>query len=93
MVGGFVTWAIATYVTDEVLTVAEVFTAATVFTAVFAAVGGILLFTSESQHGTLGAGANRPACPGGHRSGEDRGRRGYGAFLGAVGLAAGYAGA
>lgn len=47
------TWAIATYVTDEVPTVAEIFNVGTIFTAVFAAAAGILLFTSESQHGTI----------------------------------------
>ena len=53
--GGFVSWAVATLVTDEVLTVSEVFIFSTVLTAVFAAVAGILLFSSEAQHGTLAA--------------------------------------
>lgn len=46
-------WACATFVTDEVLTVSQVFNYSTVLTGVFAAVAGILLFTSEVQHGTL----------------------------------------
>jgi ABC-2 type transport system permease protein len=53
--GGFVAWAVATLVTDEVLTVSEVFIYSTFLTAVFAAVAGILLFSSEAQHGTLAA--------------------------------------
>jgi ABC-2 type transport system permease protein len=52
-VAGFASWAVATLVTDEVLTVAEVFVYPAVLTAVFAAVAGILLFSSEVQHGTL----------------------------------------
>jgi len=55
IVGGFVSWAVATLITDEVLVVSQVYVYSTVLTAVFAAVAGILLFTSEAQHGTLGA--------------------------------------
>jgi ABC-type transport system involved in multi-copper enzyme maturation permease subunit len=47
-------YATAKLVTDEVLTVAQVFVYPAVFTAVFAAVAGILMFTSEAHHGTLG---------------------------------------
>ncbi|MFN0026728.1 MAG: hypothetical protein ACKV2O_06010 [Acidimicrobiales bacterium] len=39
--------------TDEVLTVSKEFVYATTLTAVLAAIAGILLFTSEAQHGTL----------------------------------------
>lgn len=93
MAGGFMTWAIATYVTDEVLTVTEVFTAATVFTAVFAAVGGILLFTSESQHGTLAPTLTAQPARAVIAAAKTVVAAGYGALLGAVGLAAGFAGA
>ena len=62
IVGGFVSWAVATLVTDEVLVVSEVFVFSTVLTAAFAAVAGILLFTAETQHGTLaGALTAQPA--------------------------------
>lgn len=54
-IGAFASWAVATLIKDEVLIVAEVFVFSTVLTAVFAAVSGILLFTSEAQHGTLAA--------------------------------------
>lgn len=47
-------YATARLVTDEVLTVSKVFVYPAVFTAVFAAISGILMFTSEAQHGTLG---------------------------------------
>jgi ABC-2 type transport system permease protein len=53
IVGGFVAWAVATFVTDEVLTVSQVFIFSTALTAVVAAIAGILLFSSEAQHGTL----------------------------------------
>ncbi|MFT7601467.1 MAG: ABC-2 type transport system permease protein [Acidimicrobiales bacterium] len=52
-VSGGMTWAVANFVTDEVLTVAEVFAFGTIFTAVFAAIGGILMYASEAQHGTM----------------------------------------
>jgi ABC-2 type transport system permease protein len=53
IVGGFIAWAVATFVTDEVLTVSQVFIFSTALTAVVAAIAGILLFSSEAQHGTL----------------------------------------
>jgi hypothetical protein len=52
-VGTLVTWGVARYV-DEPMTVAMLFLFASVFTAVFAAVAGILLFSTEAQHGSLG---------------------------------------
>ena len=92
-VGGFVSWAIATYVTDATLTVADIFTSATVFTAVFAAVGGILLFTSESQHGTLGPALTAQPARALIAGAKTVLAAGYGAVLGAIGLAAGFLGA
>ncbi|MEL7158012.1 MAG: hypothetical protein AAFN30_15645 [Actinomycetota bacterium] len=53
LVGGFAAFAVATLVTDEVITVAGVFSFSTVFTAVFAAVAGILTITTEAEHRTL----------------------------------------
>lgn len=52
-VSGIATWAIARFVTDSITTTSELFTFPTVFVAVFAATAGILMFSSESQHGTL----------------------------------------
>jgi len=92
-VAGFVTWAIATYVTEEVLTIAEVFSTATVFTAVFASVAGILLFTSESQHGTLAPSLTAQPARAVIAGSKAIVAAGFGAVLGAVGVAAGYAGA
>lgn len=54
VLSGLVTsWATGTFVTDELLFAKEVFLYSTVLTAVFASISGILLFTSEAQHGTL----------------------------------------
>lgn len=52
LVGGFAAFAVARFVTDEVVTVANVFGFSAVFTAVFAAVTGILLYTAESEYRT-----------------------------------------
>lgn len=92
-VGGFMTWAIATYVTDEVLTVAEIFNVGTVFTAVFAAVAGILLFASESQHGTLAPALTAQPVRAVIAGSKMAVAAAFGALLGAVGLAAGFLGA
>lgn len=50
-----VAWAVGTFVTDQALTVAEVFAYPSALTALLASTVGILLFTSEEQHGTLAA--------------------------------------
>jgi len=56
LVGGLlVSWAVATFVTDEVLVVAQVGFYWTSVTGMLAAIGGVLLFGSEVQHGTLAA--------------------------------------
>jgi ABC-2 type transport system permease protein len=63
LVGGLlVSWAVATFVTDEVLVVAQVGFYWTSVTGMLAAIGGVLLFGSEVQHGTLSAAlAARPS--------------------------------
>jgi ABC-2 type transport system permease protein len=55
VISAFAAWAVATLVTDEVLTVAEVFIYPVTLTAALSAIAGILLFTTEVQHGTLAA--------------------------------------
>ncbi len=54
VVGALAAFLVAHFVTDQVITVANVFGLSTVFTAVFAAISGILLHTSEAEHGTVG---------------------------------------
>jgi hypothetical protein len=93
LVGGVTSWAVATFVTDEVLVASQVFVYSTVLTAVFAAVTGLLLFTSEVQHGTLpGTLAAQPA-----RwvivTAKTLMAAARGLVLGAVGMSAGFAGA
>lgn len=53
LVGGFGSFLVARFVTDEVITVANVFGFSAVFTAVFAAVSGILIHTAEVEHQTI----------------------------------------
>lgn len=53
--GGFFAWAVVQFVEDELLTTASLYNSTSIFTAVFAAVAGILIFSSEFQHGTLAA--------------------------------------
>ncbi len=53
--GLLVSWAVAAFVTDEVLYVAEAAFYWTVVVAIVVAVAGVLIFTSEVQHGTLAA--------------------------------------
>lgn len=53
--GLVVSWAVATFGTDEVLYVSESAFFWTVVVAIVVAVAGVLAFTSEVQHGTLAA--------------------------------------
>ena len=90
LVGVLTSWAVATFVTDEVLVASQVYVYSTVLTAVFAAVSGLLLFTAEVQHGTLpGAIAAQPS-----RAVLVAAKvlmaAGRGLTLGAVGMAAGF---
>jgi len=93
LVGGFVSWAVATLITDEVLVVSEVFTYSTVLTAVFAAVAGILLFTSEAQHGTLAAALTAQPARWVIAAAKTITAATVGLVLGAAGLATAFAGA
>lgn len=93
-VGAFVSWAVGTYVTDAgELTITNVFTFAAVFTAVFAAVGGILLFSSEAQHGTLAPSLTAQPARWVLALAKMVIAASFGAVVGALGLAAGMAGA
>jgi hypothetical protein len=93
VVGLLTSWATAVFVTGSVLTAPEVATGATALTAVLAAIAGILLFSTEAQHGTLaGALAAQPArWP--VVAGKAVVTTGLGLALGVIGLVAGFAGA
>ncbi|MBA2557350.1 MAG: hypothetical protein H0V12_08430 [Chloroflexi bacterium] len=93
LLGGLTSLAVARFVTDEVLVASDVFVYSTVLTAVLAAITGLLLFTSEAQHGTLaGTLAAQPA-----RwvtvTAKALLAAARGVALGAIGMAAGFAGA
>jgi ABC-2 type transport system permease protein len=93
VIGGFSSWAVATLVTDEVLTVAEVFVYSTFLTAVLAAVAGLLLFTSEVQHGTLAAVLTAQPARWLVTASKTLVAAIFGLVLGATGMATGYIGA
>src|SRR5688500_11082993 len=91
--GLLVSWAVAVLVTDQVQYVAQVGFYWTSVTSMLAAIGGVLLFGSEVQHGTLAAAvAARPARWIIALS-KTLTAAAMGLVVGAVGLAAGFGGA
>ena len=52
-IGAIASFSVAKLMTDDFTLVSEAFVFSTLFTSMIAAVAGILIFTSESQHGTL----------------------------------------
>jgi len=93
LIGGFASWATATLVTDEVLTVSKEFVYATTLTSVLAGIAGILLFTSEAQHGTLATALTAQPTRWVIAASKTIAAAGVGLVLGIAGLAAGFAGA
>lgn len=89
----FASWAVANLVTDEVLTVAEVFVYPAILTSVFAAVAGIMVFTSEAQHGTLAGTLTAQPARWVIAASKTVTMTTFGLVLGAAGMAAGFAGA
>ncbi len=93
VVGGLASFMVARFVTDEVVTVANVFGFSAVFTAVFAAVSGILIYTAEAEHRTaqqmFAAEPRRTTVI----AAKSAVTAGYTALLGLSGLAAGALGA
>lgn len=92
-VGTVVTWGVARYVDDEPMTVATLFLFASVFTAVFAAVAGILLFSTEAQHGSLGPTLSAQPRRSVVAAAKATTTAMFGAALGLAGVAAGLLGA
>lgn len=93
VVGLLTGWATAVFVTEEVLTAAEVATGATAFTAVLAAIAGILLFSAEVQHGTLAGALTAHPARWPVVAAKTVVATGLGLALGVIGLATGLAGA
>ena len=92
-IGVFVSWAVATFVTDEILTVAEVFVYSTVLTAVSAAIAGVLLFSAEVQHGTLAIALTSQPARWVIVAAKSTAATTFGLVLGVAGVAAGFSGA
>ena len=93
VVGLVSSWAIATFVTDDTLTVVRVFVFPTLFTAVLATVGGILVVTSDVQHGTLAGSFTAHPARWPVVVAKIVVAAGLGLVLGAVGVATGFVGA
>ncbi len=91
--GFLVAWAVAALVTDEVLYVSEVGFYWSVVTAVLAAIAGILLFSSEAQHGTLATALAAQPARWVLTLAKALTAAAVGVVLGAAGLAAGFGGA
>jgi len=93
VVGALVAWACAVFVTDKVQTVSEVFIFSTVLTAAFASVAGILMFSSEAQHGTLATALTAQPARWVIVAAKTIMAATFGLFLGAAGMIAGFGGA
>jgi ABC-2 type transport system permease protein len=94
LVGGLlVSWAVATFTTDEVLVVSEVGFYWTSVTSMLAAIGGVLLFGSEVQHGTLAAAVIARPARWIVALAKTISAAVLGLLIGAAGLAAGFGGA
>lgn len=94
VLNGLVSWAVAAFVTEQgELFVDEVFAFSTVFTAVFAAVAGILIFSSEAQHGSLAPTLTAQPARLVIATAKTLTALAFGAVLGAAGLLAGIVGA
>jgi ABC-2 type transport system permease protein len=93
IIGLLTSWATAAFVTDEVLTVTDVFVYPTLLTAVLAAIAGVLLFTSEVQHGTLAGSLTAHPSRWPVVAAKTLLATGFGLLLGVVGMATGFLGA
>jgi len=88
--GLLVSWAVATLVTDEVLVLSEVGFYWTSVSSMLAAIGGVLLFGSEVQHGTLAAAVAARPARGVIALSKTLTAGAMGLVLGAAGLATGF---
>ena len=86
-------WACAQFANNPVQTVSQVFVFSTVLTGVLASISGILLFTSEAQHGTLAGTLTAQPTRWVVAAGKTAMAAGRGLWLGAAGMTAGFVGA
>lgn len=92
-VGLLLSWAVATFGPEDAPTVIDVYQYPTLLTAVLAAVAGILVLTSEVQHGTLAAALAAHPSRWPVVAAKAVLVAGLGVLLGAVGMATGALGA
>jgi hypothetical protein len=92
VIGLLTSWATAVF-NDEVLIASEVFVFPTTLTVVLAAIAGVLLFTSEVQHGTLAAALTARPARWPVVVAKAVVATGFGLMLGVIGLITGFAGA
>ena len=91
--GLLVSWAVGVVVTDQVQYVAQVGFFWTSVTSMFAAIGGVLLFGSEVQHGTLASALAAQPARWVLALSKTLTAAALGLVIGAAGLAAGFGGA
>ena len=93
IIGLLTSWAVAAFATDEVMTVTEVFLYPMLLTAVLATIAGVLLITSEVQHGTLAGALTAHPSRWPVAVAKAIVAAGFGLLLGAIGMATGVVGA
>jgi len=93
IVGLLISWAIAAFDTAEALAATDVFVYPTLLTAVLAAIAGVLLFTSEVEHGTLAGSLTAHPSRWPVVAAKTLVVAGFGLLLGVVGMATGFVGA
>jgi ABC-2 type transport system permease protein len=92
-IGGLIAWVLASTATDPALTAAELFIYPLPLVATLATVTGILMFTSEAQHGTLAATLTARPARWVTVAAKTVMAAAVGTVLGATGMVAGFAGA
>jgi hypothetical protein len=93
VMGLLTSWATAAFATDTGFTSTEIFLLPTLLTAVLAAIAGVLLFTSEVQHGTLAGSLTAHPSRWPVVAAKAVLAAGFGLLLGVVGLVTGWLGA
>ena len=93
VMGLLTSWATAAFATGTGLTSTEIFLLPTLLTAVLAAIAGVLLFTSEVQHGTLAGALTAHPSRWPVVAAKALFAAGFGLVLGVVGLVTGFLGA
>ena len=91
--GVLMSWLVAKFVTDKILTVTEVGFFWTTVVSVLAMICGVLLFSAEAQHGTLAATLTAQPARWTIAMAKTLAAAAIGLLLGVIGLAAGFVGA